>query len=164
MGTKKQKTASTEPAELRRRAEAEFGQRPDLQDPSRAPMDAQRLFHELQVHQIELEMQNEELRQSRAEAEIGLARYTDLYDFAPVGYFTMKQDGTVSQVNLSGVRLLDIERSKLIGRRFSLFVAEGDRPLFNAFLGNVFESKVKQACEVILNKQENDRRFSLAQP
>ena len=84
--------------------------------------EAQQLFEELEIHQIELELQNEELRTSRALREALLARYTELYDFAPVGYFTLARDGTILQTNLLGASLLGIERSNQQGRRFGLFV------------------------------------------
>ena len=81
--------------------------------------DTQKLIHELQVHQIELEMQNEELSLSWAEVEAALERYADLYDFAPVGYFTLDRDGTISQCNLTGACLLGVERARLVNRRFA---------------------------------------------
>jgi len=121
----------------------------------RTEEETQRLLHELQVHQIELEMQNEELRQSRAEVEAGLERYTDLYDFAPVGYFTLDRNGAISQVNLTGVRLLAVERARLVNRRFGLFVSDDSRPAFAAFLQKVFESQAKETCEVALLKEGN---------
>ena len=110
-------------------------------------------MHELQVHQIELEMQNEELRQSRAEVEAGLERYTELYDFAPVGYLTLGRDGAIRQVNLTGARLLGVERARLVGRRFGVFVGEPDRAGFKAFLEKVFASQAKEVCEVALLKE-----------
>ena len=70
-----------------------------------------RLLHELEVHQIELEMQNEELRKSRAQAEAALARYTELYDFSPLAYFTLDRKGAILQTNLAGARLLGVERA-----------------------------------------------------
>ena len=107
-------------------------------------------MHEVQVHQIELEMQNEELRQSRAEAEAGLERYTELYDFAPVGYLTLGRDGAIRQVNLTGARLLGVERARLVGRRLGVFVGEPDRAGFEAFLEKAFASQAQEACEVAL--------------
>ncbi len=74
-------------------------------------VEMQRLVQELQIHQIELEMQNEELKQARDEAEAERERYLDLYDFAPVGYFTLDRDGVIRQMNLTGARLLGLERS-----------------------------------------------------
>jgi PAS domain S-box-containing protein len=108
--------------------------------------------HELQVHQIELEMQNDELRQSRAEVEAGLERYTELYDFAPVGYLTLGRDGAIRQVNLTGARLLGVARARLPGRRFEVFVGAPDRAGFKAFLEKVFASQAKEVCEVALLK------------
>jgi PAS domain S-box-containing protein len=110
--------------------------------------------HELEVHQIELVMQNEELRQARNELETVLERYTDLYDFAPVSYFTLKRDGTIQQVNLTGANSLGYERSRLIGRRFDLFIIKQDRPGFNDFFLNVFEKKSHLSYEVTTNKKD----------
>ncbi|RPJ10969.1 MAG: histidine kinase, partial [Deltaproteobacteria bacterium] len=67
-------------------------------------------------------MQNEELRESRAEVEAGLERYTEFYDFAPVGYLTLGRDGAIRQVNLTGARLLGVDRGRLSGRRFGVLV------------------------------------------
>ena len=118
----------------------------------RSTEDTERLLHELQVHQIELEIQNEELQQARGEVERALASYTDLYDFAPVGYFTLNRDGTVRQANLTGTRMLGLERSGLVNRRFDLFVSGDSRRAFNAFLEEVFASQAKRTCEVLLRQ------------
>ena len=150
---KKDRNTSADAAELRRRAEARLRADATKGTPARTEADTQRLVHELQVHQIELEMQNEELRQSRAEVEAGLERYTELYDFAPVGYLTLGRDGAIRQVNLTGARLLGVERARLVGRRFGVFVAEPDRAGFNAFLEKVFASQAKEECEVALLKE-----------
>lgn len=106
-------------------------------------VDAQRILHELQVHQVELELQNEELKQSKAEVDAGLEKYTDLYDFAPVGYFTLDGIGTIQLLNLTGASLVGIERSKLMGRRFGLLIAPEQRPVFNSFLKQVFADQKK---------------------
>ena len=150
---KKDKNTSADAAELRRRAEARLKALATKGAPARTEADTQRLVHELQVHQIELEMQNEELRQSRAEVETGLERYTELYDFAPVGYLTLGREGAIRNVNLAGARLLGMERARLPGRRFGLLVAEPDRTGFNAFLEKVFASQAKEECEVALLKK-----------
>jgi len=110
----------------------------------------QRLVHELQVHQIELEMQNAELRQARDELEKALENYTDLYDFAPVSYFSLDRNGTISAANLTGASLLGIERSRLIGQRFTQFITEKYRPDFSTFLDMVFSGHVKERCELTL--------------
>src|SRR5574341_1492807 len=85
--------------------------------------ESQRLVHELQVHQIELEMQNEELRRTKEELEAALSKYTDLYDSSPVSYFTLGRDGTIRSVNLTGAHLLGVERSRLLDRRLGLFIS-----------------------------------------
>jgi diguanylate cyclase (GGDEF)-like protein/PAS domain S-box-containing protein len=140
-------------AEIRRRAEEQLKAKTSEAGFSRTDDETQRLLHELQVHRIELEMQNEELRQARAEVETALDRYTDLYDLAPVGYMTLDRNGAISAVNLSGASLLGGERSRLIGRRFGQFVAASDRPAFSAFLGTIVTSRNKVQCEVaLLNK------------
>ena len=150
---KKDKNTSAAAAELRRRAEARLRADRKKGAPGRTEEDRQRLGHELQVHQIELEMQNDELRQSRAEVEAGLERYTELYDFAPVGYLTLSRDGAIRQVNLTGARLLGVERARLVGRRFGVLVAAPDRAGFKAFLEKVFVSQAKEVCEVALLKE-----------
>ena len=142
-------------AELRRRAEARLKTQRSDADAQRSPQHTQRLLHELQVHQIELEMQNEELQQTRQKMGVVLAQYADLYDFAPVGYFSLARDGTIRRVNLTGARLLATERSRLENRRFGLFVSEQSRPAFNAFLDAVFAAQAKKTCEISLLKEGN---------
>jgi len=121
--------------------------------------ETQRLLHELQVHQIELEMQNEELVESRAKVEVGLRQYTDLYDFAPVGYMTLNADGTIGQINLTGARLLGVERARLVGQRFNPWVSPATRPAFSSFLKRVCESHAKVSCEVIFEKPGPEMRW-----
>ena len=122
----------TDNADLRRRAEdrlVEKGKgRREAAGDRKTTVEMQRLVQELQIHQIELEMQNEELKKARDEAEAERERYLDLYDFAPVGYFTLDRDGVIRQVNLAGARLLGLERSLLLNRRFGQFVSPADRP------------------------------------
>ena len=151
---KKESNTTADVAELRRRAEARLGE-DEAKGALRgqAEEDLQRLVHELRVHQIELEMQNEELRRSRAEVEAWLERYTELYDFAPMGYVTLDREGAIRQVNLAGASLLGVERVRLVGRRFGLFVAEPDRSVFNVFLEKVFASLTQEVCEVALLRE-----------
>ncbi|MFT5934403.1 MAG: PAS domain-containing protein, partial [Hydrogenophaga sp.] len=96
-----------------------------------------RLLHELQVHQIELELQNEELVARRGELVAALARYTDLYDFAPVAYATLAADGTLVQTNLAGAQLLGSPRAQLEGRRLAQFVVVADRRTWQNWLDQV---------------------------
>jgi PAS domain S-box-containing protein len=106
--------------------------------------------HELQVHQIELEMQNEELQATRAELVLGLERYSDLYDFAPVGYVTLNGDGAIQKMNLAGARLLGQERARLVGAHFNSFLSPESRPAFATFLQKVLAAKSKEVLEVAL--------------
>ena len=153
---KKDKTPASNAAELRRRAEARLREDMAKGAPAaRTEEDLQRLVHELQVYQIELEMQNEELRRARAEVEAWLERYTELYDFAPVGYLTLGRDGVIRQVNLAGAHLLGMERTRLSGRRFGVFVAEPNREVFTLFLEKVFASRAQEVCEVALRREDN---------
>jgi PAS domain S-box-containing protein len=139
--------------DLRRRAEDKLRERDVSAAPPSSEADTAKLLHELTVHQIELEMQNEELLQSRAEIEAGLAAYSDLYDFAPIGYFTLAADGTIRQANLAGARLFGLERARLVGRRFAEFVSESDRSEFIAFLTRTFAGRAKETCEAALFKR-----------
>jgi len=115
---------------------------------SSTPDAMQRLVQELQTHQIELEMQYEELLSAQAEAETARAEYVDLYDFAPVGYLTLDARGTVQQLNLSAATLLGAVRQNLMRRRLALFVAEPQRPAFARFLDAMQASEQQQACEL----------------
>jgi PAS domain S-box-containing protein len=130
---------------LRRQAEQRLRQRPAAGPRPGIKADAQRILHELQVHQVELELQNEELKQAKAEVDAGLEKYTDLYDFAPVGYYTLAANGTIQLVNLTGASLVGVARSHLVGRRFGLLVSPKDRPAFNSFLHRVFARQTKQS-------------------
>ncbi|MBI5896587.1 MAG: PAS domain-containing protein [Desulfobacterales bacterium] len=155
---KKERTASSDAAALRRRAEALLRAATKKGAPARTPADTQRLVHELQVHQIELEMQNESLRGSRAQVEAGLERYTDLYDFALVGYLTLGRDGAIRQVNLTASLLLGVARAQLAGRRLGLFLGDSDRAGLSAFLKKVFASQAKEVCEAALLKEDQSPR------
>src|ERR1700693_1336241 len=115
--------------------------------------DAHRLVQELQIHQFELEIQNEQLEQARAETQEALERYTDLYDFAPAGYFSLDRDGTIRQANLTSSELFGVDRSRLVNRRFGLFVAENSRAIFHAFAEKVFASQSRETCEAMLLRE-----------
>jgi len=112
--------------------------------------DAKKLLHELQVHQIELEMQNEELKQANDTAEEALRRYTMLYDFAPMGYFILDDDGSIVDLNFTGAEILGDKRFSLINSNFKLFIAESSKPVFNKFFRKVYSSNSKESCELVL--------------
>ncbi len=113
----------------------------------------QKLIHELEVHQIELQMQNEELRRQQVESDEAKDRYLDLYDFAPIGYFTFDPDGTIAEVNLTGARLLGLPRSRLMGRSFSVFVERDFLALFRMHLQEVFASRGRQTCALRIRQK-----------
>jgi len=113
----------TEAEALRARAESRLkqGNRSETNDLDTAA-ETQRLVHELQVHQIELEMQNEELRKTQAQLEEFSSQYTDLYDFAPVGYVTLDEQGLIWEANFTAASQLGIERARLAKSIFHFFV------------------------------------------
>lgn len=159
MAIDKDSILSADAADLRRLAEDSLNASGPEAQLSRTAEETQRLVHELQVHQLQLEMQNAELRQARDEVESVLEKYTDLYDFAPVGYLTLDHDGSIRAVNLSGASLLGVERSRLIGRRFGQFITRESRYLLADFLDRVFETKSKESCEVTLIKDDASQLF-----
>lgn len=129
------------PDVLRKKAAQLLEQRAGAVRESEAGHDARRLVQELEIHQIELELQNEELRATRNELEAGLERYTELFDFAPVGYATLAPDDVIREINHAGARVLGKERARLIERRFTAFVTPRDRPAFTALLGKVLDGE-----------------------
>jgi PAS domain S-box-containing protein len=152
---KKRGSTPADAAELRRLAEHRLEEKSTRSEPNSQPEESKRLIHELQVHQIELELQNEQLQQSRADLEAGLQSYSDLYDFAPMGYVTLDSGGAIRKVNIAGARLLGVERARLVGARFGVFVSPECHPTFNAFLQKVFDSHAKEVCELGLCPEQN---------
>jgi PAS domain S-box-containing protein len=132
---------------LRQKAEEVLKAKPVLQA---SEADTLKLIHELQVHQIELEMQNEELVRAKATALAAMEKYSDLYDFAPSGYFTLSRDGVIVELNLRGSSLLGRERERLKNSSFCFFIAEGQKQVFNQLLEKVFASGKEESCEVML--------------
>ncbi len=110
------------------------------------------LIQELEVHQIELELQNEELIQARAEMEAALYRYSDLYDFAPVGYFSMTHNGMIKEANLTLTKMLGVERSRLLGSRFLAYLKQEYLLEFGNFLEKLDAGKGKRSCELALDR------------
>lgn len=110
----------------------------------------ERIVEKLEANQATLVRQNDELREAKHEALTALEKYTDLYECAPVGYFTLDPNGLISSVNLAGANLLRIERSLLTGRSFEHLILEEFRPTFTTFLKSVFGGQSDEACEVVL--------------
>jgi len=122
--------------------------------------DVNRLVHELEVHQIELEMQNEELRQARLDLEAARDKFVDLYDFAPVGYFSMSDRGLILSANLTAATMLGMERGKLAGRRFSQFINKDDQDVFYLHRQKLFKTKTKQVCELKISKKDGTEIYA----
>ena len=138
--------------ELRRQAEELL--RTTKRDVAAMPVkDVQQLVHELQVHQIELEMQNEELRRTQMELVATRDRYMDLHDFSPVGQLTLDTNGTIVEANLRAGTLLGINRQELIGQPFARFVASDAQDVFNRHCQEVIRTGTRQICEVHLRKK-----------
>ncbi len=149
---------SAHATELRRRAETRLrsrsGKRGAAVKARNVDADAERLLQELQVHQVELEMQNTELQAARDRMETLLENYTDLYDFAPVGYFSLDDAGRILEVNLTGAALLAVERSRLIRRLLPHFVVPTSQPTFLTLLKRTFAGPGKQVCEAELRNED----------
>jgi PAS domain-containing protein len=135
---------------LRIKAEEQLKEKKNKTEKPVLEADVKKLLHELQVHQIELEMQNEELRQANETAESALRKYTMLYDFAPTGYFTLDSDGVIHDLNFTGAELLGEKRFTLVNSNFKLFVSQNSLPVFNKFFSKVFADKAKVSCEAML--------------
>ena len=144
-----------QPDSLRAEAEAELAHAPETKQ---MPRPAEKLQHELQVHQIELEMQNEQLRQSEVELEKSRDRYVDFYDFAPVGYLTLNHQGMIDEINLTGAALLKVARNKLPYHRFASFVAMEDRDRWHRHFLSVLKHDNSLSCELAL-QHDNGPRF-----
>ncbi len=137
------------PGELRHRAEERLRKRGRDGPHIKAPEDALPLIHELEVHQIEMEMQNEELRRVRDELEAGLARYSELYDFAPVGYVTLDRKSTILGINLVGATMLGKERARLVGKHLASWVTPATRPALRCLIG-ALQRDARASCELEL--------------
>jgi PAS domain S-box-containing protein len=148
----KTKSDKSEQAErLRRSAEEHLRKAKAKAVKGEAYGNMQKLIHELQVHQIELEMQNEELRKAQQELQASRDNYFDFYNLSPVGYFTFDEKGLILDLNLISATLLSMEKRKLISKNFLPYVAPDFCPSFNAFCKKVFETDTKQTCELKLN-------------
>lgn len=134
--------------DLRIRAEARASRDVHQQDGD-APDDPEDpLLHELRVHQIELEMQNEELRQAQADLEASRARYFDLYDLAPVGYCTLDAEGLVLEANLTAARMFGVTKDLLVGKPLTDFLHRDSQDAFYRNRRQLQDSLAPQAFEL----------------
>ncbi len=148
MSKREEKPAAPTPASAMR-AEAE--QRMKDSPPAAAPTESSAVIvHELRVHQIELEMQNEELKRAHLALEESRDKYVDLYDFAPVGYLTINRAGLIVEANLTGAVLLGVPRQQLLARRFRDFIAPANLERWDRQLTAAFQHAEKSVCDATM--------------
>jgi two-component system sensor kinase FixL len=145
MRADKDKTATT----LRKRAE-NLLKGPGKSTPRTREQDTAEVIHELDVHRVELEMQNEELRRSQVEVEESQRKYAELYEFAPIGFCSMDRKGKIQQINLAGAQILGTEKRYLTQRPFRSFVDPGFRDEFDQFFRKLFQPGRREVCELRL--------------
>ena len=154
---KNKDTHPTDAVELRKQAEA-LAEQNAAQSPehfeSLSPEATKLTLHELWVHQIELEMQNEELRRAQEELDVARVRYFDLYDVAPVGYVTISGQGLFLEANLTAASLLGIERGALVMQPICLFILKEDQHVFYQHRKELFETGSPQTCELRMVKKD----------
>ena len=141
---------SVETASLLQKAERKINSENGIKSLAYTNDGIHKLVHELQVHQIELEMQNEQLLIAEEEARTNAEKYCRLYDFFPAGYYTLTQNGTINELNLIGAKMLGHERGNLINQNFKSFLTFYARPIFDNFLNEIFVQNTRQSCEVRL--------------
>ena len=142
-----------DPQELREQAKSRLLSRGIGGARSLSPLEVQRLFEELEIHQIELEIKNEHLNAARAQLEAALTQSSELYDFSPVGSVSMDSTGTITKLNLSAARLLGGERARLLGSKLGFYIADADRSMFNGLLAQARTSNDVQSAEIALTSR-----------
>lgn len=121
------------------------------------------LLHELQIHEIELKMQNEELLDAKQNLENALTKFEDFYDLAPISYFTIAQSGIILEVNLTGAKLLNVARSHLLGLNIKTFINVTSKSHFSLFFEKAFTEEINSPCEVCLQPKDKDPVWVLIQ-
>jgi PAS domain S-box-containing protein len=156
---KKDKTHPNKFADLRQRAEETLQQKPEERTAD-WPQEIQNLVHELQVYQIELEIQNEELRRAQQELENSRDRFIDLYDFAPVGYVTLSEKGLILEANLTIAAMLGITRSELIKQPFSRFITREDQETYYLHLNELFKTSAPQVYDIRMANNDDSHFYA----
>ncbi len=128
--------------------------------PDISSMDTIRLLEELNIHQIELEMQNQDLRESQEKLEESRNKYSDLYDFSPIGYFTFDKFGKILDLNLTGAVMLGLERSRLVGTLFSTYIGKKEKGILHEHSREVLRSGKKKTCEIQLVRKDGSCFFA----
>ena len=151
----KKKGYKSESANLRLKAEELLKKKSSKMSSAQTETKILKLNHELEVHQIELEIQNEELAIAKEQADIVAQKYTELYNYAPSGYFTLSKEGEIIELNPCGANILGKEIQQLKSSMFGFFVSDETKPIFNSFLRKVFSSKGEGSCEITLSTDGN---------
>lgn len=148
------KEGQTKFADLRRRARMLLNLRGETTEEDMSWRDVRELVHELDTYQIELELQNEELRKTTGELEKARKKYSDLYDFAPVGYLTLSLKGLILEANLTAAGMLGRVRADMFGQPFSAYVVPADQDSYYRCRRRLEASGGSQSCEVHLRKKD----------
>jgi PAS domain-containing protein len=146
---------------LRKQAEDKLAGESMKSESDLSEIDILKINHELQVHQIELEMQNDELIYSKERTDEIAEKYIDLYNFAPIGYFTLSREGIINEVNEFGSKLIGVGPDQLVNCNFDYFIIDEDKRNFVIFLEKVFESKLNETCMVSMPINQNIKKHIL---
>ncbi len=141
-------------AELRRQEKAQLSAERSAIKKLPFLEDTERLVHELQVHQIELEMQNDELRRVHKDLEVSRACYFDLYDLAPVGYLSLSEKGLILEANLTAASLLGIARGGLVNQQISRYIFKDDQDIYDQHRLKLLEVGMPCTCELRMTKPD----------
>jgi PAS domain S-box-containing protein len=155
LNIKNMKKDNKSEANLRRQKAEELIKKEPPKSSFHLSADKSVLIHELEVHQIELEMQNDELMLANEKTTSSIEKYTELYDFAPLGYFTLSKKYVISDINHIGANMLGKDRSKLKNSNFLFFVSDDSKLTFLAFIDKVFQGETKETCELIISTNIN---------
>ena len=156
---KKPNKSASDSGNLRKRAEEVLKNMKSENESDLSETKTIRLVHELLVHQIELELQNEELQMAKEKAELASQKYYELYDFAPSAYFTLSAEGKILELNHSGSQMLAKLGVVLKSSSFEFFVSEDTKPIFNHFFLNIFINQTLETCEVTLSLNDNSQLY-----
>ncbi|EHQ27919.1 PAS domain-containing protein [Mucilaginibacter paludis] len=141
---------------LRKEAEKAISKVGGIPTPEFSSMEVSDLLHNIQVQQIELEMQNDELRISNEQLELQRAKFAGLFDLAPVGYFILNHFGIIEEVNAIGLQMLNVTKNLVINRRFQNFVYLNETEIFSSFLQSLRFSDYKHSCQITLQTYGGD--------
>lgn len=150
--------APIEKLELRQQAEMRLSREIPQVFPDAMDQDINKIVRELQIHQIELEIQNEELRNANMLAENAMTRYYELYDFAPAGYITIGERGQIIDVNQAGLEVLNASKCFVTNNYLENYVADESLKIYRHFIANILGSKMKQNCEILLVRKNKEKK------